>query len=330
MALPVPGNAPAAPRQPQASRLVPVIVASVASACLLALVCVGSYLFLKGEDVARFGTLGKAGTGTGFLGLAYLVVEVLRAVIKIDGGAERKRAVTSLVPLVLPIAVALGSGYVASGLKAQQALRKSLTQEVNNLNTKVIALEGQVQDLTKTREGILKFLGDVSRRENIPLIAKDVDWSSVVASVATLRDGARKHAVYGALLTAWKEVPFKLEGTKFPGGVNSPEFIRLVLNSAGTPIAKGPNDSSSGALMAASKRVDGPEPGDLVFYRGADPGSVGYFVMMYLAPGSPEGHGIVLGSYDQKNPVQVLDAKYFDKVKPIDPFIGYFRPPYTD
>lgn len=309
------------PDSKYASEKVIFIVATTASLCLLILVCVAAWMLTHGEDVSSLGTLQKAGTGTGILALAGLIVQVIQSILGRGETSKQSNPIGTKRPMlllafsyVLPVAASFGSAYIASGLEVQMEQKK--------------LLERQVQDLSKTRQGILSFLGEFSKREKIPLIKDNVDWSRVVAAIDSLPEGQRKHAVYGAILGAWAEFPFKLGGNQISSGVNSPEFLRRILAGSGLVIKPRPKELTSSALIRESKEVKIPIPGDLMFYVGADSGSTGKFVMMYLAGGDSCGHGVCLGSYDSKNPVQIRDAVYFDRVKPIDRFVGYYRPPY--
>jgi hypothetical protein len=47
---------------------------------------------------------------------------------------------------------------------------------------------------------------------------------------------------------------------------------------------------------------------------------------MYIAPGSPNGKGIAVGTLQTGEEVQILDTVHVNT--PVYPFIGYFRVPY--
>lgn len=83
-----------------------------------------------------------------------------------------------------------------------------------------------------------------------------------------------------------------------------------------------PGQRLSDAMMTAFNRVDSPLPGDLIFYRG----NVGNFVVMYIGPGEPRGHGVAIGTLQTGEEVQILDTAHVNT--PRYPLIGIYRVSY--
>ena len=76
-------------------------------------------------------------------------------------------------------------------------------------------------------------------------------------------------------------------------------------------------------MMQTFKKVDSPEPGDLMFFTG----NVGSFAMIYLSEGRPGGQGVCIGTFETGQPVQIIDST--DINTPVYPFIGYYRVNYS-
>jgi len=200
--------------------------------------------------------------------------------------------------------------------------KAAIAKEVAKLRTEAAEKSKQVELLTSTQGDLLKFLGGVTEKEKIRLIREDVDWPRISKGIQELPPGRRKQAVLGAILLAWQNIPFALGGQSAAKGFDSTGFVQFLLGRVGIPVTKDPSERLSVALMRMFARVDSPQPGDLMFYKG----NVGNFVMMYLGPGSQMGRGVCIGTFESGQPVQVMDSANF--MTSVYPFIGYFRVTY--
>lgn len=230
------------------------------------------------------------------------------------GRASRRAAVLSALGFLLVIGAL---GYAAINLNRLENKRQQL-------ETAVQRLESQTQDLLKTQQGVLDFLGGVTAEDRIRLIDPSVDWAATKRYVAEMKSGPRKTAILAAILLAWKELPFSVNNRGLSSGLDSPHFTNVVLSSVGVHVDQKPGERLSDAMMRQFKPVDSPLPGDLIFYRG----NLGSFVVMYIAPGSANGEGVAVGTLQTGEEVQVLDTANINT--PVYPFIGFYRVPYPE
>lgn len=228
------------------------------------------------------------------------------------GRASKRAAVLSLLGFLMILGAL---GYAA--LKVTRLEREQ--ERLEALNRK---LELRTDQLRRTQEGVLDFLGSVTAGEQIRLIDPSVDWARTKTYLVEMQSGPRKQAVLAALLLAWKDLPFSLRNRSLSGGLDSPHFIEVVLSSVGVHVQQRPGERLSDAMMRQFEPVDSPLPGDLIYYRG----NVGNFVVMYIGPGSPNGKGVAIGTLQTGEEVQVLDTSHINT--PVYPFIGVFRVPY--
>jgi hypothetical protein len=198
----------------------------------------------------------------------------------------------------------------------------ALRHEVTTLEAKVSDLNARANGLETTQSDLLDFLGDVTTKESIRLIYPEVDWNSTKAYILSLPAGPRKSAVLSAILLAWKAIPFSLQNSGLSRGLDSPHFMNTVLLRYGVNVAPKPHERLSDAMMRSFEKIESPEPGDLIFYRG----NVGSFVLMYIAPGQPDGHGVAVGSLQTGEELMILDTASV-RTGPY-PFVGTFRVPY--
>jgi hypothetical protein len=236
------------------------------------------------------------------------------------GRASRRAAAISLLGFLLVIAALT---YAMLQLRNLERKRQELEQSVKVLQDSVGTLERRSQELLRTQNGVLDFLGGVTAGERIRLIDRSVDWERTKRYVMALESGPRKDAILAAVLLAWKELPFSLENRGLSSGLDSPHFIEVVLSRVGVQVKPRPRERLSDAMMRQFSRVESPLPGDLIFYRG----NVGSFVLMYMGPGSAGGKGIAVGTLQTGEEVQVLDTANINT--PVYPFIGFFRVPYA-
>jgi hypothetical protein len=230
------------------------------------------------------------------------------------GKASQRAAFLSLAGFLIILA---SMSYAAIKLR-------QLEQEKQQLSDSVKYLRSHTDELLRTQEGVLDFLGGVTTGERIRLIDPSVNWAQTKKYLIDMPAGPQKNAVLTAILLAWKDLPFSLDNHSLASGLDSPHFINVVLSSVGVTVQKGSNERLSDAMMRQFKKVDSPMPGDLIFYKG----NVGSFAMMYIAPGSADGKGIAVGTLQTGEEVQVVDTVHINT--PVYPFIGYFRVPYPE
>ena len=329
-------------RRPQNGSVI-IIVSISASIALLLVVGAAVWQFTHGGDPEKLGKLQSVNRGTGLLAVGALVVSLLTVVVtgrspKDEGGAAAgakkpgigKRVLTQVLPIILPAVSSFVLASVSGNAEQMVRQRVTLEKEKQALESETLRLKDQVRDLDRTvtglnqkKLGILHFLGTILMKERISLLGEDVNWSAVVSSVDDLPPGTRQTAALGAILLAWKDVPFKLGGKRMNEGLDSPTFIIRALAAAGLEIPQPSGLAHSEALMKACEKVNAPQTGDLMVYRGVSKGDVGNYVLMYLAP-EPGGNGVGLGSLESKNPLQIINSR---SLRP-DKFEGYFRPHY--
>ena len=228
------------------------------------------------------------------------------------GRASRRAAFLSAIGFVLILAT---MSYAVVRLH-------QLQEEKEQLLRSIASLRAHTDELLETQEGVLDFLGGVTSGERIRLIDPTVNWEETKKYLINMPSGPAKTAVLTAILLAWKDLPFSLDNHSLASGLDSPHFINVVLSNVGVSVQQKANERLSDAMMRQFRPVDSPMPGDLIFYRG----NVGSFVLMYIAPGSPNGKGIAVGTLQTGEEVQVLDTVHVNT--PVYPFIGYFRVPY--
>lgn len=235
------------------------------------------------------------------------------------GRASRRAAIVSLLGLLV---VAGALTYAAFQLRSLERDRQRLESQVAQLTDSLRALEARTKSLIQTQESVLDFLGSVTTGDRIRLVDPAVDWNRTKREILAMQTGPRKSAVLAAILLAWKELPFSLGNRGLSHGLDSPHFIKVVLDRVGVKVSQRPDERLSDAMIKQFKRVDNPLPGDLIFYRG----NVGSFVVMYIGPGMAGGKGVAVGTLQTGEEVMVLDTQNINT--PVYPFIGIFRVPY--
>jgi hypothetical protein len=212
--------------------------------------------------------------------------------------------------------------YAAFQLRGLERDRQRLENQVARLTDSLRAIEARTRSLVQTQESVLDFLGSVTTGDRIRLVDRAVDWNRTKREIMAMPTGPRKSAVLAAILLAWKELPFSLDNRGLSHGLDSPHFIKVVLERVGVAVTQRPDERLSDAMMRQFQRVDSALPGDLIFYRG----NLGSFVVMYVAPGMPGGKGVAVGTLQTGEEVQVLDTQHINT--PVYPLIGVFRVPY--
>lgn len=206
-------------------------------------------------------------------------------------------------------------GYAVFKLRELEREKQQLIDSVNYLRS-------HTDELLRTQAGVLDFLSGVTSSEQIRLIDPSVNWAKTRKYLIDMPAGPRKSATLMAILLAWKDLPFSLENRSLSSGLDSPHFINVVLANSDVKVQQRPNERLSDAMMRQFSKVDLPEPGDLIFYKG----NVGSFVLMYIAPGSSKGKGVAVGTLQTGEEIQIIDTANINI--PAYPLIGCFRVPY--
>lgn len=240
--------------------------------------------------------------------------------------ASKRAAIVSAIGALFVLASLVYSTLrivaIEEEVNEKQALLQIVTDSLTANKTQWKALKHEVVELRNTQDNVLKFLTEVVDGKKVNLLDSDVDWSVVQRSIDTLSPGVRKQAILTAILLAWKDIPFAMGQYTPNQGFDSPRFLAYVLGKNGVHIQQRPNERLSDALMRTCIRVDKPQPGDLVFYKG----QVGSFGFLYLADDEPYVAGIGIGTLQALEPLQIMRLANVNT--PHFPLIGYFRVPY--
>jgi cell wall-associated NlpC family hydrolase len=199
-----------------------------------------------------------------------------------------------------------------------------LDGQLKRRESTIAALNSDIQNLRSTQESLLDFLAKVTDETQVSILDRDVDWTFVKADLQKLPGGKRKQAILAAILLAWKEIPFAMGKKSVGKGFDSPRFIEYVLATNGLKINQRTGERLSDALMRTFERVETPQPGDLVFYRG----QVGSFGFIYLSEGGPSRSGVGIGTLQAIAPLQIISLSNVNT--PHFPLIGFFRVVYPD
>jgi hypothetical protein len=230
---------------------------------------------------------------------------------------EKKSQITALLTFLAGTSI-LGAIIYAS-LQLTQ-----LTKQVEEKHLEIRRLAIQVEDLRKTESAVLEFFNSATNGEEIKILDPTVDWPAVKISIINMRPGRRQQAVFGALLYAWKEIPFKPAGQKLSEGFDSPRFLQRVLLDVGVKFQTSKIIPVSASIMSQLNKVENPLSGDLVFYHGQE-GSFGFIL---LSTGTATTPPTGIGTLQKDAPLQVIRL---DNVNTNDyPLIGYFQVKYPD
>ncbi len=246
-----------------------------------------------------------------------------------DNATRQRILLIGALQVLLVTSIAGVLGYLFFQLEPLIVARNELERRLETTRTEFKTAEHQLavakrrlEELESTQASILGFLEQVSNRQKLRLFDRDVNWEKTKSRLIALPAGKRKNAVFGALLLAWKEVPFKLGGTSVKSGIDSTRFMILVLQLAGVEVPSDSKRRPSEVMMSYFKRTTSPEPGDLMFFKG----DTGSFVLMYLDQGFAGGHGVGIGTMGIGEEVMVLDSKNI-RTKQY-PFLGYWQVRY--
>jgi len=234
----------------------------------------------------------------------------------------------SVTSAVIVLSSLLYSGFklheCEKTIREKQSQLALLNAELRDREASAAKLNCSVQDLRDTQDSLLDFLAKVTDESQLGIVGRDVDWFSVKSALDKLPQGKRKQTMLSAILLAWKDIPFAMGKQSVRLGFDSPRFLAFVLSRNGVYVDNKENERMSETLMRIFKKVDKPEPGDLVFYKG----QVGSFGFFYLADGNQASSGIGIGTLQSSDPLQVINL---DNINTTDyPLRGYFHVRYPD
>lgn len=242
--------------------------------------------------------------------------------------SSRRAAGLSLLGGLIVVASLGYSAYKLAAMERAIAQKQieiaELDGQLKRRESTIAALNSDIQNLRSTQESLLDFLAKVTDETQVSILDRDVDWTFVKADLQKLPGGKRKQAILAAILLAWKEIPFAMGKKSVGKGFDSPRFIEYVLATNGLKINQRTGERLSDALMRTFERVETPQPGDLVFYRG----QVGSFGFIYLSEGGPSRSGVGIGTLQAIAPLQIISLSNVNT--PHFPLIGFFRVVYPD
>lgn len=189
-----------------------------------------------------------------------------------------------------------------------------------------ISLDGAKEkliSLQKTQDSVLDFLVSVTKKSKVHILDPSVNWSEAKKQLNFLPAGDRKNALLNAILLAWKDIPFEM-GKEGVHGFDSPRFLKYVLQSVGVEVISKSGQRMSDALIQSFAKVEDPQLGDLVFFKG----QVGSFGFILLSAGSTDTEHVGIGTLQEAAPLQIIsmgDINTFNF-----PLKGYYRVVYPD
>lgn len=255
-------------------------------------------------------------------------VEQLKKSINIDRIDRISRTSKIISFIIIPLMFALfvyGAFRLNTLYKNIENTKKELIEkekEIDKYNTLLNSLSYSITNMQESEKVLFDFFDHLLNTSNT--IDYSVNWESTKEEIMSLPSGDRKKAILNALVTTWREIPFNMQGDSPKSGFNSSSFMLFVLNSVGVTIDDKPNIYLSVDLMNSFKRTETPEPGDLIFYKGA----VGYFGVIYLSKGKPNGKGVGVGTLETANPLGIYETSNFNTE--YFSFFGYYKVKYND
>ena len=189
--------------------------------------------------------------------------------------------------------------------------------EANNIKHKIHKLES-------TQQSLLDFLVSVTDRNNVSILGVNVDWEEIKRQLNSLPSGKRKNAILNAILLAWKDIPFSMgqEGVRI--GFDSPRFLRYVLKTVGLEVKTRRGEPLSVTLMNRFEKVEVPQPGDLIFFKG----QFGNFGFILCSVGDNDSGHVGIGKLQKVAPLQIISMGNINKS--YFPLHGYYRVIYPD
>lgn len=244
--------------------------------------------------------------------------------------ASRKSGLISLAGVAIFIAsllyASISLNKTNTKLQVSQSQISSMAYQIDSLNLYFKKLNEDIGDMKADEQKLTDFLIQLIKSSTVQsrTMNQDIDWEKLSAFMTDLPSGKRKTALFIALLTTWKEIPFEL-GTKNPAtGFDSPSFLRYVINQVGISVENQPQQYLSTSLMSIFKKADKPLPGDMLFYEG----EVGSFGLLYLCDCALDGSGLAIGTLQKSAPLAVYEVQNINTSS--FPLIGYFRVNYED
>ena len=200
---------------------------------------------------------------------------------------------------------------------------ENLRQVAESYSFQLKETEIKLASLQSTQNSILDFLVSVTSESKIHILDSSVDWLESKRQLELLPAGDRKNALLNAILLAWKDIPFEM-GKEGVHGFDSPRFLHFVLQSVGVEVERKPRQRMSDALMQSFQKVEKPQPGDLVFFKG----QLGSFGFILLSVGDKDSEHVGIGTLQKVAPLQIISMGNINT--PYFPLRGYYRVIYPD
>jgi cell wall-associated NlpC family hydrolase len=249
--------------------------------------------------------------------------EILKRIkIKEKNAKYRSIAVTFLSMLAVIVLITFTTiklRNIDREIVQKQSVVDSLDITKANLTQNIVGLKNDEKKLTLF---VINLLSSSSQNNN--QYGAGINWEIVTDRIINLPSGKRKTAVMIALLMTWKEIPFQLGQNSMRSGFDSPSFLIYVLKEVGINVKNAQGELNSVNLMNSFEKVEKPQPGDLMFYKG----QVGNFGFIYICEGDKSGKGIGIGTVQAAHPLALYETKYVREE--YFPFIGYYKVNYEN
>jgi len=248
---------------------------------------------------------------------------LLKAELK-EKNIKKRIWLLTLIPIAIGLffMLIISRAIITSDMHLNE-IRDSLKQSKSLLANEQNKVAGLRNDEVQLNQYLINLLS--STQANIGsenAVLTDTDWKNIKNAIVSLPAGKRKLSLTIALLTTWKEIPFKLGENSPRTSFDSPGYLQYVLKQVGINIVRKDTEPLSVTLMKHFKKVDNPLPGDLVFYKG-QPGD-GNFGLFYICPSDANINGIGVGTLQSIAPLSIYNG-----INTADyPFVGYYRVNY--
>jgi hypothetical protein len=234
------------------------------------------------------------------------------------------------------VVVFLSIGYSYFTIRQLDYKVAQRSSEITSLQSEILQLEGAIKDkknhiqelnssiitLRETRNSAAALLLDILNIEHQVRVDKVVNWEGLREQLLSMPSGQRQEAVLTAILLAWKDVPFNIDGNRFFEGLSSPGFIKYVLSLVGIKVQEKSGERISDALMRSFEKTEHTDPGDIACYKGA----IGSFCLLIISTDSNGKPLAAIGTLETVNPLGIYAMSNIN----IDhfPLVGYFKVSY--
>jgi cell division protein FtsL len=276
--------------------------------------------------------------------LLYMWKEAMRRLIPaaIDVGRKLSMATTfeeiaqrsrrwgwlSLLGALL-VFLSMGYSYFTIHKLDQEVMLKNaeisdLEEQIQKKKSDIEELNAIIPKLIEKRNSAAALLLQILDIERQVIVGRSVNWERFREQFLLLPNGQRQEAVLMAILLAWKDIPFNIEGKRLLEGFSSSSFIRYVLHHVGINIRENRGEYLSEAFMRSFEKTQSTEPGDIVCYKG----DIGNFCLLIISTDA-EGKALAgIGTLETANPLGIYAMSSINVRK--YPLVGYFKVPYKD